>query len=265
MNDNDTVDTKIKRAAELIENSRHTTVFTGAGISVESGIPPFRGENGLWNKYDPALGDIGYFQAHPAQSWGFIKEVFYEGFGQCQPNDAHLRVAELEQMGYVKAVITQNVDNLHHEAGSKNVFEFHGTIRTLSCSMCKTQYQAKEVSLDTVPPRCPVCMGIMRPDFVFFGEGIPKQASLPSFYEAQVADVFLVIGTTGEVLPACQIPVQAKQNGAKVIEINLDPSTFTFGTTDIFLQGKATEIMNRLVEEIKRQRTEDRGQKTDDR
>jgi NAD-dependent deacetylase len=255
MDDNnllDEMDDKIERAAELIKNSRHTTAFTGAGISVESGIPPFRGENGLWNTYDPNLADIGYFHTHPEKSWKFIKEIFYQGWGRAEPNDAHLGVAKLEQMGLVKAVITQNVDNLHHEAGSKTVFEFHGTIRTISCSLCKTQYQAKEVSLATIPPRCPVCLGIMRPDFVFFGEGIPKQTSFPSYYEAQVADVFLVIGTTGEVLPACQIPVQAKQNGAKIIEINLEPSSFTSTITDIFLQGKATQLVNRLVTEIKK-------------
>ena len=252
MNTNESLEEKIKRAAEMIKKSRHTTVFTGAGISVESGIPPFRGENGLWNKYDPQLADIDFFRRDPKTSWEFIKEVFYEGFGQAKPNDAHLRVAELEKMGLVKAVITQNVDNLHHEAGSKTVFEFHGTIRTLSCSTCKTQYEAKEIAIDVVPPRCLVCMGVMRPDFVFFGEGIPREAMIPSFHEAQAADVFLVIGTTGEVMPACQIPIQAKENGAKIIEVNLDPSTFTFGVTDIFLQGKATDIMNRLTEDIKK-------------
>ena len=118
MNTTDSLEDKIKRAAEIIKKSRHTSVFTGAGISVESGIPPFRGENGLWNKYDPTLADIDFFRRNPSKAWGFIKEVFYEGYGRAKPNDAHLRVAELEKMGLVKAVITQNVDNLHHEAGS---------------------------------------------------------------------------------------------------------------------------------------------------
>jgi len=252
MNINENLSDKIKEAAGIIKNSRHTTAFTGAGISVESGIPPFRGEKGLWNKYDPNLADIDFFKRNPKQAWVFIKEVFYEGYGKAKPNDAHLSIAELEKMGYIKAVITQNVDNLHHEAGSKTVFEFHGTIRTLSCSTCKTQYEAKEIALDSIPPHCPVCMGIMRPDFVFFGEGIPKEAMIPSFYEAQAADVFLIIGTTGEVMPACQVPLQAKEKGAKIIEINLEPSTFTIRTTDIFLRGKATEIMNQLVNEIKK-------------
>jgi NAD-dependent deacetylase len=237
-------------AAETINKSRHTTVFTGSGISVESGIPPFRGQNGIWNKYDPSLADIGYFRSHPDKSWAMLKEVFFDHFGSAAPNEAHKRIAELEKKGYVKAVITQNVDNLHQEAGSKIVHEFHGTSRTISCLICRSSYEMKQVSLETLPPRCPSCMGLLKPDFIFFGEGIPKKASMPSFYEAQVADVFLVIGTTGEVMPACQVPILAKENGAKIIEINIEPSNFTYSITDIFLQGKATEMMSELFRRI---------------
>ena len=245
------IDDKIKRAAEWIKNSRHAAVFTGAGISVESGIPPFRGKGGIWNKYDPNLLELRFFRAHPEKSWPIIKEIIYDFFGQAEPNDAHKGIAELEKMGYVKAVITQNVDHMHQDAGSKTVYEFHGTSRTLSCMLCGTQYDARRISYQVMPPRCSGCMGILKPDFIFFGEGIPKEASMLSFYEAQIADLFLVIGTTGEVMPACQVPLQAKENGARVIEINLEPSNFTPWVTDIFLQGKATEIMNRLVEEVK--------------
>jgi NAD-dependent deacetylase len=244
-----TLDEKISRAAEMIRDSRHTTVFSGAGISVESGIPPFRGPGGLWNTYDPDKMEISYFHAHPKECWEIIKEIFYDFFGKAEPNDAHIRIAELEQKGVVKTVITQNVDNLHQAAGSKIVHEFHGTSAQLRCLMCQTPYPAKETALDTLPPRCPVCLGILKPDFIFFGEGIPRDVSVQSFYEAQVADVFLVIGSTGEVMPACQIPLQAAQNGAKLIEINLEPSNYTF-SANVFLQGKATEMMNRLVEKI---------------
>jgi NAD-dependent deacetylase len=243
---------RIKRAAEWIKKSRHTTVFTGAGMSVESGIAPFRGQGGIWDKYDPNLLEISYFRAHPEKSWAVIKEIVYDVFGQAQPNDAHRRIAELEQMGYVKAVITQNVDHLHQDAGSKTVYEFHGTSRTLSCMLCGSQYDARRISYQVIPPRCSGCMGVLKPDFIFFGEGIPREANMLSFYEAQIASVFLVIGTTGEVMPACQVPIQAKENGARIIEINLEPSTFTPWITDIFLRGKATEVMNLLVEEIKR-------------
>jgi NAD-dependent deacetylase len=240
----------IIRAARWISESRHTAVFTGSGISVESGIPPFRGQGGLWNKYDPRLLDISYFRAHPDKSWAVIKEIFYDFFGEAKPNDAHKGIARLEQLGYVKAVITQNIDNLHQDAGSKKVFEFHGTSSTLSCMLCGTPYDAKKISMEVIPPRCHGCMGVLKPDFIFFGEGIPKEASMLSFYEAQIADVFLVVGTTGEVMPACQVPIQARENGAKIIEINIEPSNFTYGVTDLFLQGKATETMNRLVAEV---------------
>jgi NAD-dependent deacetylase len=241
---------KFDTAAEAIRESKHTTVFTGSGISVESGIPSFRGKNGIWNKYDPSLADIGFFRSNPKKSWAMLKEIFFDHFGKAEPNEAHNCIAEMEKKGHVKAVITQNIDSLHQEAGSKVVHEFHGTSRTLSCLICGSSYESKQVSLDTIPPRCPGCMGILKPDFIFFGEGIPKDVSMLSFYEAQVADVFLVVGTTGEVMPACQVPIMAKENGARIIEINIEPSNFTFGITDIFLQGKATEMMPELFRRI---------------
>jgi len=244
MNDN------ITGAAELINKSRHTTVFTGAGISVESGIPPFRGKDGLWSKYDPGLFEIGYFSSHPEESWVLIKEIFFDCFGQVKPNEAHRCIAALEKKGYVKAVITQNIDNLLQEAGTQKIIEFHGTSQRLSCIDCKSTYEVKEVSLKKLPPGCRECGGVLKPDFIFFGEAIPEEARVNSFHEAQVADVFLVIGTTGEVMPACQVPYMAKDNGAKIIEINVEPSNFTCNITDIFLQGKAGEIMPFLLKEI---------------
>ncbi len=241
---------KIRSAAQLIGNSKHTTVFTGAGISVESGIAPFRGEGGLWNKYDPALFEIGYFKANPGKSWKLLKEIFFEIFGKVEPNDAHKCIALLEEKGYVKAVITQNIDHLHQRAGSRRVYEFHGTSQRLVCTRCHRTVTPDQVSLEELPPLCETCKGILKPDFIFFGEGIPEDVRDNSFFQAHVADVFLVIGTTGEVMPACQIPLVAKQNGARIIEINTEPSTFTYGATDIFLQGKAAETMSLLTQGI---------------
>jgi NAD-dependent deacetylase len=245
------MDADIEKAAQWIRQSKHATVFTGAGISVESEIPPFRGEGGLWNKYDPAIADISYFRAHPQESWQWIKEIFYDGWGSKKPNRAHQGIAELEKMGFVKAVITQNIDCLHQGAGSRTVYEFHGTLEYLICGLCRDRSPAREVPLDNLPPRCGQCGGILRPDFVFFGEGIPEPARSLSFQEAWNADVFLVIGTTGEVMPACQIPVLAKNNYARIIEINIAPSTFTHTITDIFLKGKATEIMEKLCARLR--------------
>lgn len=240
-------DSPIKLAANLIKNSRHTTVFTGAGISVESGIPPFRGENGLWAVYDPEFLDIFYFHNNPAKSWDMITELFYKHFGNTRPNRAHLAIAELEEKSIVKAVITQNIDYLHQQAGSKNVIEFHGTYRRLVCMDCNRQSDYSEDLLKKLPPRCGLCDGILKPDFVFFSEPIPDDASRRSFQEAEIADVFLVIGTTGEIQPASTIPVLAHQNGAKIIEINIKESKFTDTIVDVFLQGKATEIMDQLL------------------
>jgi NAD-dependent deacetylase len=244
------LDDKISQAAEIIKNSRHAIVFTGAGISVESGISPFRGQGGLWGKYDPNLFEIGYFNRHPEKSWAVIKEIFFDTFPNVEPNNAHQCIAQLELRGIVKAVITQNIDGLHQKAGSRKVHEFHGSSRTVSCIVCKFPFQKETVSLDTLPPRCSRCMGILKPDFVFFGEAIPREVNVESFYQAQISDVCIVIGSTGEVMPACQVPFHAKEHGARVIEINVEPSNFTYGTSDIFLQGKAGEIMPKIMEKI---------------
>ncbi len=238
---------KLNEAAELISKAEHITAFTGAGISVESGIPPFRGKNGLWSKYDPIFLSLDYFYENSTESWKLIKEIFYDFFGQALPNYAHKGLAELEKFGKLEAVITQNIDNLHQEAGSLNVIEFHGTSRILACTQCSFKYQHKEISLVNLPPICPRCGSVLKPNFIFFGEGIPQHAYLASMFEAENADLFIIIGTTGEVMPASLIPQIAKQNGAKILEINTEPSNYTHELTDVFLQGKASMIMKQLV------------------
>jgi NAD-dependent deacetylase len=236
------------QAAQLIRNARHVTAFTGAGISVESGIPPFRGENGLWNKYDPIFLDIRYFQAKPLESWRLIKEIFYDFFGEAHPNAAHYALAELEKRGKLHAIITQNIDNLHQEAGSREVYEFHGTSRELICPNCGRKTPAAQLDLSLLPPLCPFCSEILKPDFVFFGEGIPEPAFSKSLHEAETADLFLLIGTTGEIMPASQIPFLAKRNGANIIEINIAPSNYTEAISDVFIREKATAAMSALLE-----------------
>jgi len=238
---------KLNQAIELIINSSHTTVFTGAGVSVESGIPPFRGENGLWNKIDPIFLDSRYFHKYPEKSWKLIKDIFYDFFGKARPNDAHYALAEMENKGLLNVIITQNIDNLHQQAGSREVIEFHGTSRRLVCTNCGRQFETTEELLDILPPKCRNCSGILKPDFVFFGEPIPEPASSHSFNEAEIADVFILIGTTGEIQPASKIPVMAKDNGAKIIEINIEASNYTKNITDMFLEGKAAEVMKKLL------------------
>ncbi len=241
----------IEKAAELIKNAKHITAFTGAGISVESGIPPFRGENGLWSKFDPILLDLDYFHKNPLESWKFIKEIFYDFFGEAKPNFAHFALAEMEKMGLLKAIITQNIDDLHQKAGSKTVWEFHGTSKNLICEKCAAEYLASELDLSILPPRCEKCGSVLKPDFIFFGEPIPEIAMNKSIEETEKADLFLVIGTTGEIMPASMIPYEAKKNNAKIIEINTQPSNYTGTISDLFLQGKATKIFEDLIKKIR--------------
>ncbi|GAB4283626.1 MAG: NAD-dependent protein deacylase Cob2 [Marinilabiliales bacterium] len=237
-----------KKAAEIIKNSNHTVVFTGAGISVESGIPPFRGKNGLWSKYNPKYLDLDFFISNPKESWQVIKELFYDFFGEAKPNAAHKAIAELEKLSYVKSVITQNIDNLHQLAGSKNVIEYHGNSSFLTCINCHTKYEKELFSFNNLPLYCRKCNDLLKPDFVFFGEAIPEKANYLANEEAIKADVFIIIGTTGEVMPACSIPYISKNNGCFIIEVNPEVSNYTNSITDIFIQEKACKAMNNIFE-----------------
>ena len=240
-----------KKAADIIKNSKNLVAFTGAGISVESGIPPFRGPTGLWSKYDPKILDIDFFISHPDISWKYIKEIFYDYMQNVNPNKAHYFLAKLEKKGLLRGVITQNIDNLHQKAGNKEVIEFHGTANKLECIKCKSKFKSNTIALDNLPPLCPKCGGILKPDFVFFKEPIPADAFEKSIELMQSADAVLVIGTTGEIMPASELPFLAKRNGAKIIEINIEPSNFTQNITDIFLNDKATLASEKLEKELK--------------
>ncbi len=237
---------KIKEVAEIIATSKSMIAFTGAGISVESGIPPFRGENGLWSKYDPKCLDLSYFNSFPLDSWKVIKTIFYDFWGKATPNKAHEILAQWEHENLLKAIVTQNIDNLHQAAGAENVYEFHGTLQQLICRKCGKSYAPNSVDLNQLPPCCPDDKTVLKPDFVFFGEGIPQRAFDLSMKAARQADVVLVIGTTGEVVPASLIPHEAKRNRATIIEINLEPSTYTNGITDFFFQDKASKVLNEI-------------------
>ncbi len=235
----------MEQAVEYILASELTVAFTGAGISVESGIPPFRGENGLWSTVDPGFIEIDYFHRRPKQSWEKIREIFYDNLLDTQPNPAHYALADMEQMGLLEAVITQNIDDLHRKAGNTNIYEFHGTAGRFVCEKCGRK--SNTVNMDTLPPKCEQCGGLIKPDFVFFGEPIPDEARTMSFRLAEACDVMILVGTSGFVVPASFVPTLAKQNGAHIIEINLQPSNYTDSVADIFLQGKASEILSELV------------------
>lgn len=237
---------KIEQAVKLIRKAKYTVAFTGAGISVPSGIPPFRGENGLWNTTDPIFLEIEFFRKKPLQSWLKIKELFYDKLGDAQPNAAHEVLAKMEERSFLETIITQNIDHLHQKAGSKYVYEIHGTYKQLICTACSSEYDMSFADLNYLPPTCFICKGILKPDMVFFNEPIPPFAKKRSFEEAAKADVMLIIGTNAEVLPAAEIPVTAKNHGAKIIEINIEETHFTREITDIFLKGDAAQIMKEI-------------------
>jgi len=243
----------VKTTAKDIAASRKTIALTGAGISVESGIPDFRSAGGLWSRYDPGeYAHISAFQANPEKVWQMLQEMM-ELVMNAEPNPAHIALAELEGMGLLSAVVTQNVDGLHQKGGSKEVIEFHGSNRWLVCLACGDRREAASFSFDIIPPRCPRCDAILKPDVVFFGEPIPGEAHTRSFAEAATCDLVLVVGTSAMVYPAAGIPTTAKQNGAKVIEINTEPTPLTGVVSDYLIQGSAGEILPKIVEEAKNQ------------
>jgi NAD-dependent deacetylase len=242
------IEDRIRQAAEFIKKSDWVTAFTGAGMSVESGIPPFRGENGIWNKYDSRLLELDYFDAHPEKCWVTIKEIFYDFFGRSQPNPGHQVLAQMEEAGKLKALITQNIDDLHTRAGNKTVYEFHGNSRLLLCRACGKKYEAAKPDLSQLPPRCPSCNEILKPDFVFFGESIPFDALSNSRFAAGRTDCMLVIGTTGEVYPAAGMPQLAAQGFAHIIEINPSESAYTNTITEVYLPLPAGEVLPKIWE-----------------
>ena len=246
----------IQAAAAIIAAKKNMLIFTGAGVSVESGIPPFRGAGGLWQKVNPDFFDIDHFMAHPVPSWDRIRSIFYDLWGKSAPNAAHLAFAELEQMGVAFSLVTQNIDNLHQMAGTKNVIEFHGTLGRLRCTRCSFAGPPTRDLLAGDPPSCPKCGALLKPDIVFFGESIPAHAMDQSFADAESCSVCLVSGTTGEVMPACMVPHTAKRHGATVIEVNPEESAFTGHITDIYIRGKAGEVMPQLLAEVKKRLAE---------
>jgi NAD-dependent deacetylase len=220
-----------RRMAERISRSSYAVALTGAGISVESGIPDFRSAGGLWSKYDPSeFGAIDSFRANPGKVWKMLVELD-EVLASADPNPAHRTLAELEKRGILRLVITQNVDSLHQRAGSTKVVEFHGNNRTLRCDACGRSFPRARVSLASLPPRCS-CGGALRPDLVFFGEPIPGDAYHQAMAAAEKCDFMLIVGTSASVAPASQLPRLAKQNGAFLLEINPKASELSCHLTD---------------------------------
>lgn len=238
---------KINKLKEIISNSKQLVAFTGAGLSAESGIPTYRGAGGLWSKYDPSkYADINYFMQDPSYYWNFFKDVRYPILKDAQPNAAHFALAELEKSGKLILSITQNIDGLLQIAGQKNVCELHGNTRKIKCLNCNKKYPMEEIYQlldEKLPPDCPSCKGLLKPDVVLFGEQLPQEELSRAWQAAQVCDTFLVVGSSLVVYPAAQIPVIAKSKGAILVIVNIDPTPLD-GETDLVINMKASEVLS---------------------
>ena len=236
------------RVAKDLVASKHAVTMTGAGLSVASGIPTFRGEGGLWTKFNPEeYAHIETFKTDPEKHWEFQKYIM-PTLLEAKPNPAHTGIARLEELGILKSVITQNVDGLHGMAGSKKIIEFHGNKRNLVCLECGKKYPA-ERSLEEFPPRCE-CGPILKPDVVLFGEQIPIDALIGARDEANNCDLMMVIGTSAMVFPASELPILAKSKKAIIVEINPEPTHLTGFVSDYFIDMESDKAVPRIVQEV---------------
>jgi NAD-dependent deacetylase len=250
---------RISRAAALVAEARCVVALTGAGLSVESGIPPFRGPGGLWTTHgEPPLDGYQRFLRDPRAAWrerlapseGWALAL-HETLSRARPNAGHFAFVELEKRGRLAALITQNVDDLHRQAGSRNVLEIHGNHRLLRCIGCMRRFAEGELAIDpeALPPRCPDCGGIVKGDTVHFGEPIPPDVLRDCYEVVERADCMLVAGTSATVFPAAEFPVEVLRRGGGVIEINPYESELTPLAT-LSLRGPGGAVLAHLVDEV---------------
>ena len=240
--------------AELIRARQPCVVLTGAGVSTESGIPDFRSPTGLWAQFDPLeYGSIEAFRRDPVKVWSFYKPRVAM-LTEAQPNPAHVALAELEGLGYVRAVVTQNIDLLHERAGSREVVEVHGSIRTSTCPGCGERYsleQVLELLTEADAPVCPSCGGILKPDVVFFGELLPPAAIDRAFELARAAELLLVVGSALEVYPVAGLPLETIGAGGEIAIVNRGPTAFD-GKASLRVDGSAGEILPAVAATLRR-------------
>jgi NAD-dependent deacetylase len=235
----------MEQAREWIHAANSVVVFTGAGISAESGVPTFRGPGGYWRTFKPEdLATPGAFQRDPKLVWEWY-DWRRQRIAEAQPNAGHLALVELEERKPRFTLVTQNVDGLHDRAGSRNVFKLHGDIWWMKCSSCRLRWRDDRVAIFDLPPRCS-CGALARPDVVWFGENVPKEPYRAAEEAILQAQVFLSIGTSAQVVPASNLISLAKWAGAKVIELNLE-ETWISDKIDASLRGKAAELLPQLI------------------
>lgn len=230
----------IKQATNIIKQSKYLIAMTGAGISRESNVPTFRGADGLWKQYDAMqLATPDAFRANPQLVWEWYSWR-QDLILKCSPNPAHETLVKWEQKGYLKSIITQNVDGLHRRAGSHSLHEVHGNLWTLKCTSCDYHDQLDAPAVGV--PICPSCSNHLRPDVVWFGENLNQEIMLNVYSELDKADVCMVIGTSALVQPAASFPLLVREQGGLIIEVNIEETPLTPLAT-VHLRGKAGEIL----------------------
>jgi NAD-dependent deacetylase len=251
-------DDAIEAAAAALLRARYPIALTGAGLSVESGIPPFRGPGGLWTKHgEPPMNGWELFLADPKIAWqkrldpqGPMRELF-EKLAAARPNPGHLALVELEEMGLLRCTVTQNIDDLHRVAGQQELAEIHGNATLVRCIECVSRWPRDEISLHELPPRCAYCGGLLKADTVSFGEPIPADVLERCQREARSADVILVAGTSATVYPAAALPIEVLQRGGTVIEVNPYETELT-EVARIVVRGPAGDALPRIVAAARR-------------
>jgi NAD-dependent deacetylase len=250
----DTTRMGIHSAADILRSSKSAVVLSGAGISTASGIPDFRStDGGLWERYDPFdVASLASFRYNPERFFDWMHPLAMN-ISVAQPNIAHYGLARLEQAGWIKTIITQNIDALHQRAGSRHVIEIHGSMQALTCVRCYTQYPSSQYLPSYLEkmeiPYCPECGGVLKPNLVLFGEQLPSQAWLAAMQASKTCDVMIVVGSSLEVLPVAGLPMRAVENGAHLILINHNP-TYIDVRADVVLNHDLTEIIPQLASEV---------------
>lgn len=243
------MDEAFSKLKDFLEKSDKIVAFTGAGFSAESGISTFRGAGGLWSKYDPNIyANINIFMQDSTYYWNFFRDERYPVIKKAKPNDGHYALVELEKIGKLYRVITQNIDGLHQEAGQSNVIELHGNTRKVFCLSCDKIYSMDDIYQrlkKELPPRCS-CGGMLKPGTVLFGEPLPRHALDMAMLAAQNCDMFLVLGSSLVVYPAASIPKIAKRNDAVLAIINIDPTPLD-DMADLVIHDNVSKVLSAVI------------------